>query len=178
MLLKMFLTFLKIGAFTFGGGFAMIPIIQEEVVNKNKWIKDEDFVDTISVAQSSPGPIAVNASIFVGYKIKGFLGALVSTIGTVLPSFITILIIARFFSYFRDNIIFEKVFMGIRPAVVALIFSALYRLVYKSYLGYIALGFAFLAALILIFFKISPIYMVLLGIIVSVIYNKNLKSKT
>lgn len=177
MLLEMFFTFFKIGAFTFGGGFAMIPIIQEEVVNKKQWIREEEFMDTISVAQSSPGPIAVNASIFVGYRIKGFIGALVSTIGTVLPSFITILIIARFFSYFKDNTIFERIFMGIRPAVVALIFSALYRLVYKSYLGYTALGLALLALLILVFLKISPIYMVLAGIIISIIYNKGRKPK-
>lgn len=175
MLMKIFLTFLKIGAFTFGGGFAMIPIIQEEVVYKNNWIKDEEFVDTISVAQSSPGPIAVNASIYVGYKIKGLVGAIVATLGTVIPSFVTILIIANFFNVFRDSVIFEKVFMGIRPAVVALIFSALYSLVYKSYLGYGALAVALLAALVLIFFNISAIYMVLLGIIGSIIYNKKFK---
>ena len=172
MLLEMFLAFFKIGAFTFGGGFAMIPIIQEEVVNKRNWIKDEEFIDTISVAQSSPGPIAVNASIYVGYKIKGLSGAIVATLGTVLPSFITILVVARFFAYFRDNATFEKVFAGIRPTVVALIFSALYRLVYKSYLGYRALAAALIVSLILIFLNISPIYMVLLGIIGSVGYHK------
>lgn len=172
MLLEMFLTFFKIGAFTFGGGFAMIPIIQEEVVNKHKWIEDEEFIDTISVAQSSPGPIAINASIYVGYKIKGLKGALISTLGTLLPSFITILLIANFFTYFRDNPIFEKIFSGIRPAVVALIFSALYRLVYKSYLGYRALAVALVAALVLIFLNISPIYMVILGIMGSVGYHK------
>ena len=92
----MFLTFFKIGAFTFGGGFAMIPIIQKEVVENKKWIKDEEFIDTISIAQSSPGPIAVNSSIFVGYKISGFPGALICTFGTVLPSFLIILVIAVF----------------------------------------------------------------------------------
>lgn len=177
MLLKMFLTFFKIGAFTFGGGFAMIPIIQEEVVNKQGWIKDEEFIDTISVAQSSPGPIAVNSSIYVGYKIKGITGALVATLGTVLPSFITILIIAKSFTYFRDNDSFEKIFSGIRPTVVALIFSALYRLVYKSYLGYRALAAALIIALILIFFNISPIYIVVLGIIGSVAYHKAFERK-
>lgn len=176
MLWKMFLTFFKIGAFTFGGGFAMIPIIQQEVVDKHNWIKDEEFMDTISIAQSSPGPIAVNSSIYVGYKIKGFIGALVCTLGTILPSFITILIIAIFFNQFKDNIIFEKVFMGIRPAVVALIFSAVYRLVYKSHLGYGALSMALAIMLIIVFLKISPIYMVILGAGGSVIYHKLVKN--
>src|SRR5699024_7592661 len=177
MLFKMFLTFLKIGAFTFGGGFAMIPIIQEEVVNKHNWIKEEEFLDTISVAQSAPGSIAVNSSIYVGYKIKGVAGAIVCTVGTVLPPFMTILVIAKFFAIFRDNPIFNSVFAGIRPAVVALIFSALYRLVYKSRFTYIGLGSALIVALIIGIFNISPIYLILLGVLVSILYNKKLRSR-
>ena len=107
MLWNMFVTFFKIGAFTFGGGFAMIPIIQQEVVTNNNWIKDEDFIDIISIAQSSPGPIAINSSIYVGYKIKGFPGAVIATLGTVLPSFIIILLIAIFFFEFNDNVIVQ-----------------------------------------------------------------------
>lgn len=172
MLWKMFLTFFKIGAFTFGGGFAMIPIIQQEVVDKNNWIKEEEFIDTISIAQSSPGPIAVNSSIFVGYKIKGFLGAVVAALGTVLPSFITILLIARFFYQFRDNTIISKIFQGIRPAVVALIFSAVYRLIYKSQFTYLGIGIALATALIIVFLNINPIFMVILGALVSIVVNR------
>jgi chromate transporter len=177
MLWEMFLTFFKIGAFTFGGGFAMIPIIQQEIVEKKGWIKEEDFIDTISIAQSAPGPVAVNSSIFVGYKIKGFSGALICTLGTVLPSFITILLIAKFFYQFKDNHIVEKVFLGIRPAVVALIFSTVYRLSYKSHFNYIGLSIAFITTLVIVFFNINPVYAVICGGLGSVLFNRYNKSK-
>lgn len=168
----MFLTFLKIGAFTFGGGFAMIPIIQKEVVENKKWIKNEEFIDTISIAQSSPGPIAVNSSIFVGYKIEGLKGALICTMGTVLPSFVIILVVAVFFTQFNNNPIFEKVFLGIRPVVVALIFSAVYQLITKAHLGYKDLAIAVVAAATIVLFDITPIYIILVGVIGRIIYNK------
>lgn len=172
MLWEMFLTFFRIGAFTFGGGFAMIPIIQEEIVEKRKWINEEDFLDTISIAQSSPGPIAVNISIFIGYRIKGFKGALICTLGAVLPSFFIILLIAMSFSKFKDNKILEKVFAGIRPAVVALIFSAVYTLSYRSHFHYKGLIVAVIAALVIVVFNINPIYLILTGAIGSIILNK------
>lgn len=172
MLWQMFLTFFRIGAFTFGGGFAMIPIIQEEIVEKRKWINEEDFLDTISIAQSSPGPIAVNISIFIGYRIKGFKGALICTLGAVLPSFFIILLIAMSFSKFKDNKILERVFAGIRPAVVALIFSAVYTLSYRSQFHYKGLTLAVIAALVIVVFNINPIYLILTGAIGSIILNK------
>lgn len=172
MLWEMFVTFFKIGAFTFGGGFAMIPIIKQEVVEKKNWIKDEDFIDIISIAQSSPGPIAVNSSIYIGYRIKGFSGAFFSALGTVMPSFIIILVIARFFSQFSDNIIIEKIFMGIRPAVVALIFSAIYGLVRNAHFNYMQIFLAIITALTIVFLNINPIYMIILGISISIIINK------
>ena len=170
--MDMFITFFKIGAFTFGGGFAMIPIIQKEVVEKKKWIKDEEFIDTISIAQSSPGPIAVNSSIFVGYKIDGFKGALICTFGTILPSFLIILFISIFFTLVNNNPIFEKVFLGIRPVVVALIFSAVYKLITKAHLGYKDLVIAVLAMLTIVLFNITPIYIIVVGVLLRVIYNK------
>lgn len=172
MLWDMFITFFKIGAFTFGGGFAMIPIIQEEIVEKKKWISDEEFMDAIAVAQASPGPIAVNASIYCGYKLKGFSGAMICTIGTVLPSFITILIIAKFFYQFRSNQIIDKVFMGIRPAVVALILSSVYKMWIKSKFGYDKLAVAIVTVLIIVFMDISPIWLIVAGGVGSVIFNK------
>lgn len=172
MLWEMFLTFFKIGAFTFGGGFAMIPIIQQEVVEKRNWVEEENFIDTISIAQSSPGPIAVNSSIFVGYQIKGVRGAIVATIGTVLPSFMTILLIAKFFYQFKDLEIVNKVFMGIRPAVVALIFSTVFGLVYKSRFTYIGLSIALIVTLIIVFLNINPVFIVIAGGLISVIINK------
>nr|WP_300004623.1 chromate transporter [Tissierella sp.] len=173
----MFLTFLKIGAFTFGGGFAMIPIIQQEVVEKKKWIRDEEFIDTISIAQSSPGPIAVNSSIFVGYKIEGLKGALICTFGTVLPSFLIILVVAVFFTQVKNSPIFEKVFLGIRPVVVALIFSAVYQLITKAHLGYKDLAIAVVAAMTIVLFSITPIYIIIVGVLGRIIYNKYMKKE-
>lgn len=178
MLWEMFITFFKIGAFTFGGGFAMIPIIKKEVVDKKSWIRDEDFIDIISIAQSSPGPIAVNSSIYVGYKIKGFSGAICSGLGTVMPSFIIVLIIARFFSEFSGNIIIEKIFMGIRPAVVALIVSAIYGLVKSANFNYVQLFLAIVTTLVIVFLDINPIYMIILGVIISIIINKSRSEET
>lgn len=172
MLWNMFLTFFKIGAFTFGGGFAMIPIIEEEIVEKRKWMEDYEFLDAIALAQASPGPIAVNTSIYCGYKLKGRLGAFVCTLGTVLPSFITILIIASVFYEFRSNPIVDQVFFGIRPAVVALILSAVYKMLKKVKFGYNKLLVSLATLLIMVFTQISPIWIVLAGALGSVTYNK------
>lgn len=172
MLMDMFKTFFKIGAFTFGGGFAMIPIIQREIVDNKRWIGEEEFIDTISVAQSAPGPIAINSSIYVGYKIGGFKGAITCMLGSLLPSFLIIVLVARFFYGFGDNEIVESIFSGIRPAVVGLIFSALYRLVYKSNFTYFSLFISFLALVAVAFFNISPIYLVVVGVIISVSVNR------
>lgn len=172
MLWDMFITFLKIGAFTFGGGFAMIPIIQNEIVDKRKWISSEDFMDAISIAQAAPGPIATNTSIFIGYKLKGFKGALVCLMGTTLPSLVIIVVIAKYFYQFRGNPIIEKVFLGIRPAVVALILTAVYKIAYKSHLGYDKMVVGLIVALIIVFLKVSPIYLVIVGALGYVIVNK------
>lgn len=174
MLWKMFIIFFKIGAFTFGGGYAMIPIIQNEIVDKQKWIDEDEFLDALSLTQASPGPVAVNTSIYVGYKLRKIPGAIVCTLGTVLPSFIIISIIARFFSVFRDNAIMEKVFMGVRPAVVALILSAVYRL-FKSNMKENIYGKTAIILLTIgatVYLKLSPIWIILLGAVVSIIYNK------
>lgn len=172
MLFSMFITFFKIGAFTFGGGYAMIPIIQEEIVDKKKWIDDDEFMDAIAVAQGSPGPVAVNTSIYVGYKIKGLPGAISATLGTVLPSLLIILAIAMFFYQYRENAIIDKVFLGIRPAVVALILSAVYKMMKKSKFGYKMLLISLGTVLIIVFFSISPIYLIIAAGIGGIVYNK------
>lgn len=163
MLLKMFLIFFKIGAFTFGGGYAMIPIIKEEIVDKQGWIEEEEFIDALAVVQGSPGPVAVNTSIYIGYRLQGFKGALVSVLGTVLPSFLIILMIATVFSQFRGNPIVEKVFKGIRPTVVALIVSAVYKLVQSAGRNAKTIVLGLLTVVLIVFFDISPIYIILAG---------------
>ena len=163
MLLKMFLIFFKIGAFTIGGGYAMIPIIQEEIVKKNKWMTEEEFIDALAVAQGSPGPIAVNTSIYVGYELLGFKGALVATLGTVLPSFLIILVVASFFDKIKDNQTVDKVFKGIRPVVVALITSAVYKLMKTTGINVKSVSLALITTILIVVFKISPVYLILVG---------------
>lgn len=113
--LEAFGIFFKIGAFTIGGGYAMVPLIENEIVTKRNWISKDDFVDLLAISQSAPGILAVNISIFIGYKLRGIRGSLVTALGTVLPSFIIILAIAMFFHNFKDNPIVERIFNGIRP---------------------------------------------------------------
>ena len=103
ILLELFLTFLKIGAFTFGGGYAMLPLIQREIVEKRKWITNDDILEVVAIAESTPGPIAVNSATFVGYRTGGFSGALLATLGVVLPSFVIILIVAKCYDKFRSS---------------------------------------------------------------------------
>lgn len=101
--------FFKIGAFTIGGGYAMVPLIENEIVTKRKWIAQEDFIDLLAISQSAPGILAVNISIFIGYKLRGIRGSIITALGTVLPSFIIILAIALFFHSFQDNPIVERI---------------------------------------------------------------------
>ena len=120
---QLFATFFKIGAFTFGGGWAMISIIEREVVDKHQWIERENFLDLLAVSQALPGILAVNIATSVGDKIKGWKGSIVATLGTILPSFLLILLIAIFLTpdIIKNNRVISSIFMGIRPAVVALI---------------------------------------------------------
>ena len=124
----MFFSFLKIGAFTLGGGYAMIPLVREEVVKHRRWIEEEEFLNMLALAQSAPGVMAVNTAIFVGYKIHGWKGMICTTLGSILPSFVIILLIATLFTHFREYPLVEAAFKGIRPAVVALIAAPLYKM--------------------------------------------------
>lgn len=126
--MQMFWSFFKIGAFTFGGGYAMVPMIQKEVVESRKWVAGEEFIDMLGLAQTAPGPVAVNTSVFVGYKKAGCAGAVTAVVGATLPSFLVILAIATFFSEIRRFPAVEAAFAGVRPAVVALVAGAAYKI--------------------------------------------------
>ena len=170
-LFKLFLAFFKIGFFTIGGGYAMLPLIQKEVVDVNKWLTEEDFLDAIAISQSAPGAIAVNISIFIGYRIGGFLGAIVSTLGTTLPSMIIIVIVAKYLYQYKDIAIIEKAFLGIRPAVVSLIASSVVMLGRAIGFSLDKLLFAVISFVLIVFFDVSPIYVILFGGILSGIYH-------
>ncbi|HIZ85634.1 MAG TPA: chromate transporter [Candidatus Coprenecus stercoravium] len=161
---KLFCIFAKIGAFTFGGGVAMIPLIEREVVHKNKWVSDEDFLDMISIAQSAPGLIAVNVAIFIGHKIAGIKGSIVATVGSVLPPFIIILLVAAVFTTFKDNPTVQAVFKGIRPAVVALIAAPVFRMAVKNRLNWVTGSIAVAATVLIAFLKISPVWIIVTAI--------------
>ena len=139
-LFQIFTTFMKIGIFTFGGGYAMIPLIQRETVVKRKWVDDDDILDIVAIAESTPGPIAINASTFVGYRVGGFFGAVVGTVGMILPSFIML-------NSFQDVQAVKYAFNGIRAGVLALIIRALwlmYKNVKKCAVSYIVMAAAFI----------------------------------
>ena len=146
--ISLFWTFFKIGAFTFGGGYAMIPLITKEVVDNKKWITNEDILDVIAIAESTPGPIAVNSATFIGCKIAGFWGAAFATFGVVLPSFVIISIISMVLDRFQDIQAVKFAFNGIRAGVLALIIKALismYKQCPKNLVSYIIAAFAFIA---------------------------------
>ena len=126
MLLELFLTFAKIGVTTFGGGYAMIPIMQKEFVNNKNWISTEEMTEMIAIAESTPGSLSVNAATFIGRRARGFAGAFFSTLGVILPSFLIILVLSHFLNIFQDNIFLRYAFFGLRAGVLALVIRALF----------------------------------------------------
>ena len=163
--LKLFGTFFKIGAFTLGGGYAMIPLVQREVVDNRAWIDEEEFLDLIALAQSAPGIIAVNTAVFVGYKIAGWRGVVMSVLGATLPSFLIILLIAMCFTRFRDYPQVEAVFKGIRPAVVALIAAPLYKIAKAAKVTWKNIWIPVAAALLIWLLGVSPVLVIVAAII-------------
>lgn len=143
----------------------MIPLIEREVVTKNKWLTDEEFLDIISIAQSAPGLIAVNVAIFIGHKVGGLKGSIIATVGSVLPPFIIILLVAALFTSIKDNQAVEAVFKGIRPAVVALIAVPVIRMAIKNGITVLTGTIAVLTTIIIAFLHVSPIWIILAAII-------------
>lgn len=172
---ELFFVFFKIGAFTFGGGYAMLPLIQNAVVDKKKWLSDKEFIDMLAIAQSMPGPIALNTAIFVGNKHKGVKGSIFTSLGIILPSFITILLLVIVFTQFRENVVVESVFKGIRPAVVALIFAPLLRMGKNADITWQTLWIPIVVALIVGLLNVSPILIIVLAITLGILYSMVIK---
>ncbi len=158
---QLFSDFFKIGAFTLGGGYAMIPIIQSEVVDRRHWLKQEEFLDIIAIAQSCPGVFAINMSVFIGYKLRKLPGALCAAFGTALPSFAIILLIAMFFSRFQDNPVVESIFKGIRPAVVALIAAPTFTLAKSAKITLSNCWIPIGSALAIYLMGVNPVFIIL-----------------
>jgi chromate transporter len=160
ILFKLYFVFFRVGLFTIGGGYAMLPMLRKEVVQKYNWATDEEMLDYFAIGQSTPGIIAINTSTFIGYKKAGLLGAFISTLGMVTPSWIIIISIAKFFDAFSENTIVQSAFMGIRVIVVVLILNAVIKMGKKSITNWITALVAIGAFVAIMFFSISAVYVV------------------
>ena len=168
---QLFLSFFKIGAFTIGGGYVMIPLIEKEVVERRRWIGREEFAEMLTLAQSAPGPISINSAVFVGYKTLGRGGMITAVLGTAIPSFVVILAVAMFFTDLRDNPTVERIFRGIRPAVVSLIVVPVVNMLKKSGFKPGIVVMAVIAALAVWQFSISPVWVIAAAGVAGIIYN-------
>lgn len=176
MLFQLFYIFLKIGAFTIGGGYAMIPLIEAEIVTKKGWLAKEDFLDLLAIAQSAPGVFAVNIAIFIGYRLRGVRGCIVTALGAILPSFLIILCIALFFLRFKENPTVEAIFRGIRPAVVALIAAPTFNLAKAAKINRYTIWIPIISALLIWLLGFSPIWIILLAGIGGYVWNLKIKN--
>lgn len=167
LLLEIFSTFFKIGLFTFGGGYAMIPLIEREVATNKGWIEDDDeFLDIFALSQSVPGAIAINFSTFVGYKLAGLRGALAATGGVIMPSFIVITLIAGFFIKFQENPLVAAAFIGVRAVVVALILMAVLRVGKDAIRNKLSASITVVTVLLIVVLKVNTIYIITGGILI------------
>ncbi len=183
--LELFLTFFKIGLFTFGGGYAMLPLIQAEVVNKG-WMQPEEIINFIAVSESTPGPFAINSATYIGAEMGGILGSALATFGVVLPSFIIILIVAKIYEKFKQSRLVSGCMAGLKPAVIGLIGSAVINIAGSVFLPNGIMGFSlgttfilsaiiYLIMQVLILKKVHPIIIICLsaafGIISGYVFN-------
>ena len=171
-MMQMFLTFLKVGAFTLGGGYAMVPIMEREVVDKHAWLNREDFLNILAVSQAMPGLFAMNMASHIGHKRFGVWGGIVGTMGVALPSIVAILIIAMFFQTFKDNIYVEKIFRGIRPAVVALIASPVFTMAKTARITLRNVWIPVLSCLLIWLLGVSPVWVILVAGIGGYLYGR------
>lgn len=169
---RMFLSFFKIGAFTLGGGYAMLPIMEREVVDKYNWLSREEFMNIMVVAQSTPGLFAINMASHIGTKYNGVKGGIICTLGVALPSIICILLIAMFFQLFKENIYVQKIFLGIRPAVVALIAAPCFSMARSAHITLSTAWIPVVCCLLIVPFGFSPILVILIAAVGGFIYGK------
>ena len=158
---QIFLTFAKIGSFTIGGGFAMVQMMEKEVVEKKHWLDHDEFMDTLVVAQSTPGLFAIDMASHIGLKLKGVKGGIVGALATALPSIVAILLIAIFFQTFKENVYVEKVFMGVRPCVVALILAPCFGMAKKAKINKFNWWIPLVAMGLITVLGVSPIWCIL-----------------
>ncbi|MGL4654373.1 MAG: chromate transporter [Sarcina sp.] len=169
-LIKLFFTFLKIGMFGFGGGYAMIPFIEREVVINNPWITQLEFLDILGISQMTPGPVSINIATFVGYRVDGILGALTATFGVVIFSLIAVVFISKSMDKFKNNKYLDGVFAGLKPVLIALIISAFVSLAKDSYVDMKSIIISVITLMLLLSKKVHPILVIILSAIMGIIF--------
>ncbi|MBO4654796.1 MAG: chromate transporter [Bacteroidales bacterium] len=169
---ELFWSFFKIGSFTLGGGFAMIPLMEKELVQQKQWLSKEDFLDLLSVSQAMPGVFAVNMATSIGYRLRGKRGAIMAVLGNILMPILTILALAMFFRYFRDNALIESIFKGIRPCVVALIAAPVFTMAKNAGLTWKNCWIPLLAATLIWLLGVSPVLIIIIAGVGGFIYGR------
>lgn len=168
---KLFISFLKIGAFSFGGGYAMLPLIRKEIIDVRGWLSLTEFIDILAVVEMTPGPVAINSATFLGYRVGGVLGSIVATTAVVLPSFVIILIIAHFLSKFRESPLVEWAFIGIRPVILGLVASASITVALDAFIDIKGLIIGVVIFCLITFKDLHPIWAIILaGITGTILY--------
>lgn len=167
--LKLFLSFLKIGAFSFGGGYAMLPLIRKEIIEVHGWLTVKEFIDILAVVEMTPGPVAVNSATFLGYKVSGIWGSIAATVGVILPSIVIILIIAHFLSKFRESPYVDYAFRGIRPVVLGLVTSAAFTVAQDAIIDIKSLVIGIVLFYLVSFRDMHPIIAIILAGVAGVI---------
>lgn len=170
--LQIFLTFFKIAPTTFGGGYAMIPMIEREVVIKKKWVKSEEVADVFAIAESIPGAIAINSATFIGFQVGGRRGAVAALVGMLLPTFLIVILLSILFLYLQGNPMVEAAFQGVRPTIVALITYAGYKIGKTAIYDKTTILATIITVISLFFFQIHPVFIILLGIVAGILLIK------
>lgn len=170
ILIKLYFVFLKIGTFSFGGGYAMLPFMQREIVENNYWISMSQFSDIIGISQMTPGPVAINSATFVGYKVGGVSGSIVATLGVITTSFILVTIINKILDKFKESITVKAMLAGMRPILIALIIYAFIDLAKESYVDFKSIIITIIIGIILVSKKVHPILVIVIAAILGLIF--------
>lgn len=170
VIVKLFFSFLKIGTFSFGGGYAMLPFIEREIVISNNWISTTEFMDIIGISQMTPGPVAINSATFVGYKMQGVLGSIAATLGVITTSFILVSIINKALTKFKESNIVKATLLGMRPVLIALILSAFLGLAKESYIDFKSIVITIIVGVMLLSKKIHPILIIIISALLGIIF--------
>ena len=170
LLIKLFMSFLKIGAFSFGGGYAMLPFIEREIVENHNWININEFMDIIGISQMTPGPIAINSATFVGYKLSGVIGSIMATLGVIFTSFILVSIINKMLEKFKESSVIKAALLGMRPVLIALIIKAFIDLAKESYIDLKSIIIASIIGLVLLSRKVHPILVIVISAIIGLLF--------